>query len=129
MKRGVEDVAVKNKQRCFPQPMLTEKSFWFVFFHHGESQMPPPCQPNPLLLFTRTEKRKSLLRKYERELKRLRAELEERSRNLVDKRQLLFVEGERRRAEADKMVAIRALEVRFLLVKKHVRVLSWCSYY
>ncbi|CAN0416064.1 unnamed protein product, partial [Laminaria digitata] len=53
---------------------------------------------------------KSLLRKYERELKRLRAELEERSRNLVDKRQLLFVEGERRRAEADKMAAIRALE-------------------
>ncbi|CAB1096787.1 unnamed protein product [Ectocarpus sp. CCAP 1310/34] len=52
----------------------------------------------------------SLLRKYERELKRLRAELEERSRNLVDKRQLLFVEGERRRAEADKMAAIRALE-------------------
>lgn len=52
-----------------------------------------------------------MLRKYERELKRLRAELEERSRNLVDKRQLLFVEGERRRAEADKMAAIRALEV------------------
>ncbi|CBJ30889.1 conserved unknown protein [Ectocarpus siliculosus] len=57
---------------------------------------------------------KSLLRKYERELKRLRAELEERSRNLVDKRQLLFVEGERRRAEADKMAAIRALEERSL---------------
>lgn len=55
----------------------------------------------------------SLLRKYERELKRLRAELEERSRNLVDKRQLLYVEGERRRAEADKRAAIRALEVRW----------------
>lgn len=53
----------------------------------------------------------SLLRKYERELKRLRAELEERSRNLVDKRHLMYVEGERRRAEADKMAAIRALEV------------------
>lgn len=64
-----------------------------------------------LLGLSRPCKPQSLLRKYERELKRLRAELEERSRNLVDKRQLLFVEGERRRAEADKMAAIRALEV------------------
>ena len=32
---------------------------------------------------------KSLLRKYERELKKLRAELEERSKNVVDKRRLL----------------------------------------
>ena len=69
-------------------------------------------QSNPTeCRFHAHEKTKSLLRKYERELKRLRAELEERSRNLVDKRQLLFVEGERRRAEADKMAAIRALEV------------------
>lgn len=66
----------------------------------------------------------SLLRKYERELKRLRAELEERSRNLVDKRQLLFVEGERRRAEADKMAAIRALEVTKLRRTIRVRVAS-----
>ncbi|CAM9193777.1 unnamed protein product [Phaeothamnion confervicola] len=62
---------------------------------------------------------KSLLRKYERELKRLRAELEERSRqvfnrNVVDKRQVLQLEEERRRAEADKMAAIRALEARSL---------------
>ncbi|CAM9553013.1 unnamed protein product [Chrysoparadoxa australica] len=67
---------------------------------------------------------KSLLRKYERELKRLRAELEERSRNVVDKRQLLQLEEERRRAEADKMAAIRALEARsqeFLQEKEEKR--------
>jgi kinesin family protein 3/17 len=53
---------------------------------------------------------KSLLRKYERELKKLRAELEERNKNVVDKRRLLELDEQRRRAEADKMTAIRALE-------------------
>ncbi|GMH98062.1 hypothetical protein TrVE_jg12664 [Triparma verrucosa] len=57
---------------------------------------------------------KSLLRKYERELKRLRAELEEKNKNVVDKRHLLEVDEQRRRAEADKMAAIRALEARSL---------------
>ncbi len=57
---------------------------------------------------------KSLLRKYERELKKLRAELEERNKNVVDKRRLLEVDEQRRRAEADKMTAIRALEARSL---------------
>ncbi|KAF1794056.1 P-loop containing nucleoside triphosphate hydrolase [Phytophthora cactorum] len=64
---------------------------------------------------------KSLLRKYERELKRLRAELEERSRNVVDKRRLLELDEQRRRAEEDKMAAIRALEERsreFMLEKE-----------
>ncbi|KAJ1438190.1 hypothetical protein B484DRAFT_392451, partial [Ochromonadaceae sp. CCMP2298] len=55
---------------------------------------------------------KSLLRKYERELRQLRAELAERSRSVVDQRRLLELEEQRRRAEADKMVAIRALEAR-----------------
>jgi Skp family chaperone for outer membrane proteins len=55
---------------------------------------------------------KSLLRKYERELKKLRAELEERSKNVVDKRRLLELDEQRRRAEADKMAAIQALEKR-----------------
>jgi len=55
---------------------------------------------------------KSLLRRYERELKRLRAELEERSRNVVDQRRLLELDEQRRRAEEDKMAAIRALEAR-----------------
>lgn len=54
----------------------------------------------------------SLLRKYERELRRLRAELEERNRNVVDQRRLLELEERRRRAEEDKMAAIRALEAR-----------------
>jgi hypothetical protein len=44
--------------------------------------------------------------RYERELKQLRAELEERSRNVVDKRRLLELDEQRRRAEADKMNAI-----------------------
>jgi hypothetical protein len=55
---------------------------------------------------------KSLLRKYERELKILRAELEARSKNVVDKRKLLEMEEQKRRAEADKMTAIKALEAR-----------------
>ena len=37
---------------------------------------------------------KSLLRKYERELKKLRAELEERSKNVVDKRRLLELDDQ-----------------------------------
>jgi hypothetical protein len=70
---------------------------------------------------------KSLLRKYERELKRLRAELSERNRNVVDKRQLLQLEEQRKRAEADKMAAIRALEARsveFMLEKEEKRQLE-----
>lgn len=55
---------------------------------------------------------KSLLRKYERELKILRAELEARNKNVVDKRKLLELEEQRRRAEADRMSAIKALEAR-----------------
>ena len=54
------------------------------------------------------------LPRYERELKRLRAELEERSRSVVDQRRLLELDEQRRRAEADKMAAIRALEARSL---------------
>ena len=54
------------------------------------------------------------MRKYERELKQLRAELEERSKNVVDKRKLLELDEMRKRAEADKMAAIRALEARSL---------------
>lgn len=57
---------------------------------------------------------KSLLRKYERELRRLRAELDERNRHVVDQRRLLELEERRRRAEEDKMAAIRALEARSL---------------
>lgn len=55
---------------------------------------------------------KSLLRKYERELKILRAELDARSKNVVDKRRLLELDEQRKRAEEDKMTAIRALEQR-----------------
>ena len=47
----------------------------------------------------------SLLRKYERELRRLRAELEERNRNVVDQRCLLELEERHRRAEDDKRAA------------------------
>ena len=64
---------------------------------------------------------KSLLRKYERELKRLRQELDERTKNLVDKRALLQLDEQRRKAEADKLRAITELEQRsqeFLKEKK-----------
>jgi kinesin family protein 3/17 len=57
---------------------------------------------------------KSLLRKYERELEKLRAELSEKQQNVVDKRRLLEMDEQRRRAEEDKMVAIQALEARSL---------------
>ena len=46
---------------------------------------------------------KALLRRYERELKILRSELAHRSRNVVDKRKLLELEEQRRRAERDKV--------------------------
>ena len=52
------------------------------------------------------------LRKYERELKKLRDELQQRSKNLVDKRKLLELEEQKRRAEEDKLQAITELEVR-----------------
>eukprot|EP00762_Andalucia_godoyi_P001004 ANDGO_02125.mRNA.1 Kinesin-II 95 kDa subunit len=55
---------------------------------------------------------RALLRKYERELKRLRAELEAKSKNVVDKRRLLELEEQKRRAEEDKLAAITALEKR-----------------
>lgn len=70
---------------------------------------------------------KSLLRKYERELKKLRAELEERSKNVVDMRRLLELDEQRRRAEADKMEAIRALEARskeFMMEKEEKKKLE-----
>ncbi|KAL3152938.1 hypothetical protein ABBQ38_012240 [Trebouxia sp. C0009 RCD-2024] len=67
---------------------------------------------------------RTLLRKYERELRRLRAELQQRQRELVDKRHLLEVEEQKRRAEADKLAAITALEVRsreFMVEKEEKR--------
>jgi len=70
---------------------------------------------------------KSMLRRYERELKRLRSELETRSRTVVDKRRLLELDEQRRRAELDKMAAIRALEARsreFLREKEEKRKLE-----
>ena len=54
----------------------------------------------------------SLLRRYERELKNLRSQLDERSKSVVDQRRLLELDEQRRRAEEDKMAAIRALEAR-----------------
>ena len=60
----------------------------------------------------------------ERELKRLRQELDERTKNLVDKRALLQLDEQRRKAEADKMRAITELEARsqeFLKEKREKR--------
>ena len=55
---------------------------------------------------------KTLLKKYEEELRKLRIELEKRSQNVVDKRKLLELEEQKKQAEEDKLVAIRALEQR-----------------
>ena len=46
--------------------------------------------------------RPSVLRKYERELTRLRAELQQRRENVVDVRRLIAAEDEKRKAEADR---------------------------
>ena len=55
---------------------------------------------------------KSLLRRYERELKKLRTELSERAKGVVDSRKLLEKDELLRRAEEDKLAAIRTLEIR-----------------
>jgi kinesin family protein 3/17 len=54
--------------------------------------------------------RAALLRRYEQELRRLRAELAARSRDLVDRRLVLQLDEARRREQADKVAAIAALE-------------------
>lgn len=54
----------------------------------------------------------ALLRKYEEELKRLRLELQEQSKIVNDKHQLLILEEERRKIESDKQDALRRLEER-----------------
>jgi hypothetical protein len=54
---------------------------------------------------------KALLRRYERELKKLRSELQAKSKNVVDKRKLIEVEEQRRRAEADRTAALATLEL------------------
>ena len=56
------------------------------------------------------ENHRTLLKKYERELKRLRAELQVRSKDLVDKRLVLQLEEARRKEQADKIAAMTALE-------------------
>lgn len=53
---------------------------------------------------------KALLRRYERELKKLRGELEARSRNVVDKRKMIELEEQKRRAEEDKLKALNHME-------------------
>ena len=61
----------------------------------------------------------TLLRKYERELRRLRAELASKSKDLVDKRLVLEVEEARRREQADKIAAITALERQSQEIARH----------
>lgn len=64
---------------------------------------------------------RALLRKYEIELRRLKNELDEKSKLVYDKETLLQLEEEKRRAEEDKAAAITALEARsreFMLEKE-----------
>eukprot|EP01028_Stygiella_incarcerata_P011389 TRINITY_DN6437_c1_g1_i1.p1 TRINITY_DN6437_c1_g1~~TRINITY_DN6437_c1_g1_i1.p1 ORF type:complete len:1007 (-),score=355.63 TRINITY_DN6437_c1_g1_i1:282-3302(-) len=70
---------------------------------------------------------RALIRKYERELKALRTELQQKSRDVVDKRRLLELEEQKRRAEEDKLAAITALEKRsreFMMEKEQKRKLE-----
>ncbi|KAL0243377.1 hypothetical protein GEMRC1_005938 [Eukaryota sp. GEM-RC1] len=70
---------------------------------------------------------KALLRKYERELAKLRSQLQQKSQNVVDKRKLLELEEQKRRAEEDKLAALVALESRskeFLLEKQEKKKLE-----
>ena len=55
---------------------------------------------------------RALLRKYELELKKLRDELEQRNKHVVDSEAVMRLEQQRRRAEEDKLVAVKELEVR-----------------
>jgi len=55
---------------------------------------------------------RALLRKYEVELKRLRAELESKNKSVYDMQAVIELEDQRRQAEADKEAAIEALEMR-----------------
>ena len=55
---------------------------------------------------------RALLRKYEQELRRLRAELEAKNKNVVDKGKLLEVEQQKKRLEQDRQAAIALLELR-----------------
>ena len=70
---------------------------------------------------------RALLRKYEIELARLKAELQEKNRTVVDKEKMLSLEEEKRRAEEDKVAAITALEARsreYLLEKEEKKMLE-----
>ena len=55
---------------------------------------------------------RGLLRKYELEIRKLRNALESKSKEIIDKRKILQLEELRRRAEADKVAALSALEER-----------------
>jgi len=55
---------------------------------------------------------RALLRKYEFELKRLRTELEDRTKHPLDSSSVSKLEEDRRRAERDKVAAVQALEIR-----------------
>ncbi len=55
---------------------------------------------------------RALLRKYENELKRLKHELDERNKTLIDKTRLMQLEEDKRKAEQDKNAAMAALEQR-----------------
>eukprot|EP00887_Chlorella_sp_A99_P008052 scaffold12.g8052.t1 len=67
---------------------------------------------------------RTLLRRYERELRKLRAELQQKSRDLVDKRLVLQIEEARRREQADKIAAITALERQSQEIMRHKQAMA-----
>lgn len=55
---------------------------------------------------------RALLRKYEVELKRLKQELEEKNKMMIDKSKINKLEEDKKKAEQDKNAAMAALELR-----------------
>ena len=55
---------------------------------------------------------KALIRKYENELNRLRSELDQKNKVLIDKSKLIQLEEEKRRIEEDKNNVMKALQER-----------------
>lgn len=70
---------------------------------------------------------RALLRNYETELRRLRAALCEKNKTVVDMRKVLQLEDEKKKAEEDKIAAIKALEEKsreFLHEKENKKILE-----
>ena len=58
---------------------------------------------------------KALIRRYERELKKLRAQLAEKAKHVVDQRKVIELEEQKRRAERDKVCRERRIFIKIVV--------------